>query len=619
MANGYMRQLLNVDLSTGKVEAETLNEGHLLEVVGGYGVGARLLLERMPGGADPLGPENLLGFMTGPLTGTDAITGSRFTVFCKSPLTLTWGDANCGGTFGPNLKFAGYDGVLFRGRASEPVYLFIDSGKAELRSAAHLWGKDTSDTEDILKGELGGADVVCIGPAGEKLSLIAAIMNDKGRAAGRSGVGAVMGSKKLKAIAVKGKLPVEVAAPELVKELRRYYMQRPTGGYTSFSTYGTTGDLAGNLLSGDSPVKNWGGVGSRDLPSGVENFDADTVKRTYRDKKYGCWHCPISCGGLVSVKHGGPYQGVSGHQVEYETGCMFGTDILNADFASLIKANDICNRQGLDTISAGATIAWAVECFEEGILTKADTGGLELRWGNHAAIIAALEMMAARRGFGDLLADGVRVAAEKVGRGSDEYAMHIGGQEVPAHDPKFYPALAATYSLDATPGRHTQGGAFWFPPGYPGVPAGFDPHNYKSQGELQKRMACYFHVINAAGVCKFGHASYHCSFVPNFLSAVTGKEWSLEDCEVAGERIANLRHIFNLREGINMLEWKVPGRMLGQPAFTEGPMAGITIDRDALTTGFLAAMRWGREDCRPNPERLQLLGLGYATGWVKQK
>ena len=617
MPNGYMLQLLNVDLSTGKVDAEMLTQSHLLELVGGYGVGARLLLSRMPGGVDPLGPENLLGFMTGPLTGTDAITGSRFTVFCKSPLTMTWGDSNCGGTFGPNLKFSGFDGILIRGTAPEPVYLFIDSGKAELRSAAHLWGKDTSDTEDILKEELGGVDVACIGPAGEKISLIAAIINDKGRAAARSGVGAVMGSKKLKAIAVKGKLPIEVAAPEMVKELRRYYMQRPTGGFKNFSTYGTTGDLVGNLLSGDSPVKNWGGVGIRDLPAAVETFDADTVKRTYRDKKYGCWRCPITCGGLVSVKQPGPYQGASGHQVEYETGCMFGADLLNSDFPSMIKANDICNRQGLDTISAGATIAWAVECFEQGILTKVDTGGLELRWGNHVAIIAVLEMMAARSGFGDILADGVKVAAQKVGRGSEEYAMHIGGQEVPAHDPKFYPGMAATYSLDATPGRHTQGGAFWFPPGYPGVPADFNPHDYSSQGELQKRMACYFHVINAAGLCKFAHASYHCSFVPNFLSAVTGKEWSVEDCEIAGERIANLRHIFNLREGINMLEWKVPGRMLGQPPFTEGPMAGITIDRNALTTGYLASMKWGREDCQPSLDRLKQLGLDYAIDWLK--
>jgi aldehyde:ferredoxin oxidoreductase len=619
VANGYMGQLLNVDLSSGKVEAETLNEAHLFELVGGYGVGARLLLERMPAGVDPLGPENLLGFMTGPLTGTDAITGNRFTVFCKSPLTQTWGDSNCGGTFGPNLKFAGFDGVLFKGAASEPMYLFIDSGKAELRSAKQLWGKDTSETEDILKKEHGDVEVACIGPSGEKLSLIAAIMNDKGRAAGRSGVGAVMGSKRLKAVVVKGKLPIEVAAPELAKELRKFYMKRPTGGYQSFSTYGTTGDIGGNLVGGDAPVANWGGVGIRDLPSGIEKFDSDLVKKTYRDKRYGCWRCPITCGAIVSVKHEGPYKGEGGHQVEYETGAMFGGNILNDDFGSLIKANDICNRSGLDTISAGATVAWAFECFEKGILTAADTDGMELRWGDHATIIATLEKMARREGFGDLLADGVKVAAEKVGRGSAEYAIHIQGQEVPAHDPKFYPPLAVTYSMDATPGRHTQGGAFWFAPGYPGVPEGFDHYNFQGQGELQKRTANYFHVVNAAGLCKFGHASYHFGFVPNFLSAVTGKEWSLEDCEIAGERIANLRHIFNLREGLNPLKWHVPGRLIGNPPFTEGPMAGITIDREDLSRQFASAMQWDLESCVPNPKRLTQLGLGYAIDLLPEQ
>ena len=597
MANGYMGKLLNVDLSSGKVEAEALDEALCRDLVGGYGLGARLLLDRMRPGVDPLGPENILGFITGPLTGTDAITGNRFTVVCKSPLTGTWGDANCGGTFGPHLKMSGYDGILFGGQSPEPVYLFVDSGKAGLRPAGHLWGKDSHETEAILKQELGDVQVACIGQAGEKLSLISAIMNDQGRAAGRSGVGAVMGSKKLKAIAVKGKLPIEVAAPELAKELRKFYLKRSTGDFKPLSTYGTPAVLPIHLLDGDSPVKNWSGIGYRDLPEGAERFDADRTKKDYRDRKYGCWRCPIACGGLVSVKHEGPYQGVKGHQSEYETSSMFGTDILNDNYASTIRANDICNRYGLDTISAGATIAFATECYEEGIITAADTDGIELGWGKDEAIIAMLEKLAKREGFGDVLADGVKKAAERIGRGSERFAMHIQGQEVPAHDPKFIPALAIVYTMDATPARHTQGGAFWFSPGY-SVPAGFNKREIEKWGDLNKRMWSFLHVVNAAGICRFAHDSYHFTFIPNFLSAVTGREWSLAGCELAGERIANLRHIFNLREGLNPLKFQVPGRILGNPPFDEGPTEGITIDREKLAKVFLESMEWDLETAR---------------------
>lgn len=610
MANGYMGRILNVDLSSGKIEEEPLDEALCRDLVGGYGIGAKLLLDRIPPKADPLGPQNILGFMTGPLTGTDAITGNRYTVVCKAPKTGGWGDANCGGTFGPHLKFAGYDGILFSGQAEEPVYLFIDSGRAELRPAGHLWGKDVDETEDTLKAELGDVQVASIGPSGEKLSLMAAVMNDKGRAAARSGVGAVMGSKKLKAVAVKGKLPIEIAAPELAKELRKYYLKRSTGDYKSLSTYGTPNVLPIHLLDGDSPVKNWAGIGYRDLPEGAERFNAEANKQAYRDRKYGCWRCPIACGGLVSVKHEGPYQGVKGHQAEYETSCMFGTDILNDNYASTIKANDICNRYGLDTIAAGATVAFATECFEAGIITVEDTGGIRLGWGKDEAIIAMLEKLAKREGFGDVLADGVKVAAERIGRGAEQFAMHIQGEEVPAHDPKYIPALAIVYTMDATPARHTQGGAFWFSPGY-AVPSGFKKYELEKWGDLNRRMWCFLHVVNAAGLCRFAHDSYHFTFIPNFLSAVTGKEWSLADCEVAGERIANLRHAFNLREGLNPREFAVPGRILGNPPFEEGPTAGITIDREKLVGAFLESMQWDQRSTYPSPSKLKELGIGY--------
>ncbi|MAG36218.1 MAG: aldehyde ferredoxin oxidoreductase, partial [Dehalococcoidia bacterium] len=402
MARGYMGKILNVDLSTGRMHDETVDESLWRDFLGGYGIGAKLLYDRMAPGVDPLGPDNLLGFFTGPLTGTPCIEGNRFVVVCKSPLTDTWGDANCGGTFGPQLKFAGYDGILFSGIAEKPVYLAIEDGQAELRDATFLWGEDANETEDMVKEAMGATpgrggkqvEVATIGQAGEKLSLVAAVMNDKGRAAGRSGVGAVMGSKRLKAIGVSGKADVPLFDAEQVQARRREYMKRHDGAYDLFRDYGTIGITGESSYTGDSPVKNWGGVGPVDFPSGAEKFRDDTVI-AYQDRKYGCWRCTMACGGHMSVKTG-PYKGVSHHKVEYETAASWGTMTLMDDFPALIKLNELCNRYGFDTIGAGCTAAFAVECYENGILTKADTDGIELTWGNDVALIALLEKMAKR-------------------------------------------------------------------------------------------------------------------------------------------------------------------------------------------------------------------------------
>jgi aldehyde:ferredoxin oxidoreductase len=614
MARGYMGKILNVDLSSGRMHDEETPESACRNFLGGYGLGARILYDRMPAGVDPLGPENILGFFTGPLTGTPAIEGNRFVVVCKSPLTGTWGDANCGGDFGPHLKFAGYDAIVFTGVSEKPVYLVIDNGVATLRDAASLWGKDTNETEDQIKDLLeraGGQkySVASIGQAGEKLSLIAAIMNDKGRAAGRSGVGAVMGSKKLKAIAVRGSQEVPLFDAPRTRELRGMYAKRSEGFYDFLKTYGTIGGTADSALSGDSPVKNWGGVGMVDFPSAAEKFEADTLM-AYRDRKYGCWHCTMACGGYMSVK-GGRYKGLSHHKVEYETASAFGSMTLVDDFPVIMKLNEMCNRYGFDSISAGATTAFAVECFEEGILTTEDTGGLELRWGSGEALIALLEKMALREGIGDVLADGVRKAAERIGKGSAAYAIHVGGQEIPMHDPKLQPGLATAYVMDATPGRHTQGQEQLLPvlASLTQEAEGLDKYVYTGKGELHRKVAALVHVEQASGLCMLAPLCYDFSYIPDFLTAVTGWDIDLAECYQIGERIADIRHAFNIREGVNPLQFGIPGRLIGSPPQTTGPLRGVTVDVDTMVREYCQAMDWDPETAVPSRERLVSLGL----------
>ena len=613
MARGYMGKILNVDLSTGQMHDEPLDESLCRDYVGGYGIGAKILYDRMAPGVDALGPDNLLGFFTGPLTGSPSIEGNRFVVVCKSPLTDTWGDANCGGTFGPALKCAGYDGVLVSGVSEKPVYVAIEDGKAELRDASALWGKDSNEAEHMLKETMGAekgrggkqVEVALIGQAGENLSLLAAVMNDEGRAAGRSGVGAVMGSKKLKAIAVSGTAEVPVFDEQKAQDLRKEYMKRTGGAHELMVQYGTIGITGDSATSGDSPVKNWGGVGTVDFADGAENFNQDTLI-AYQDKKYGCWRCTMACGGHMSVKEG-PYKGTAHHKVEYETAASWGTMTLTDNFPALIKINEMCNKYGFDTIGAGVAAAFAVECYENGILTKEDTGGLELNWGNGDALVQLLDKMAMREGIGDILADGVRKAAAKIGKGAEQYAMHVQGSEVPMHDPKFQPGLATTYKMDATPARHTQGHED-MPPLLEGWPE-HDKYEYSGKGEQHKQCMEMVHVVNAAGVCLFAYLSYDWEFVPDFLSAVTGWEIDTDECYRIGERIAQVRHAFNLREGLNPLEFDVPKRLLGDPPQTAGNVRNVTVDIDTQVRDYCAAMDWDPDTAVPSRERLVALGL----------
>ncbi|HUW12161.1 MAG TPA: aldehyde ferredoxin oxidoreductase family protein [Anaerolineae bacterium] len=614
MSGGYMGKLLNADLSSGTLEEEPLDETVCRQYIGGYGVGAYLLYHRMPPRVDPLGPENILGFMTGPLTGTSALIGSRFTVLGKSPKTHTWGDANAGGYFGPHLKFAGFDGILASGISERPVYLFVNEGRAELRDATHLWGKNVSALEEALKSEHGNdAQIVSIGTSGEQKSLLACVINDRGRAAGRSGLGAVMGAKKLKAIVVKGRSKVPVADAEAIRALRREYLEKASSFASSLHEYGTCAGTVASARSGDSPVRNWGGAGPVDFPSErAEKIGEDSVV-ALQERRYACWGCPIACGGWVKLGAGQYALSAApdslGHKPEYETLWSFGTDLLNDNLESIVKANEICNEFGLDTVSTGATIAFAIECFEEGIISIHDADGLELTWGNDSAIIALAGKIGRREGFGDVLADGVKTAAERIGRGAEQYAIHVAGEELPGHDPRFMPALATTYLSDATPGRHTQGGG-WPPPGIR-VRGAKKKYEYQGQAEDFYKLMTSMHVVNSAGLCMFGHYAYHVELIPKQLTAVTGWDYALDDIWEVGERIATMRHVFNLREGHNPLARNVPGLMVGQPPLQAGRLEGITVDYETMRREFLDRVGWDPRTAIPSEERLCQLGMDF--------
>ena len=535
----YNGKIINVHLGDGRVEAEELPEQMYKDYLGGYGIGVRLLFDRIPQGADPLGPDNVLGLMPGLLTGTP-IFGNRFQAVCKSPSTGGWGDANCGGDFGPYLKFAGWDGILFYGQSDNPVYILIDGDTVTIEDASEYWGMGAIEVENAFKEKYGKkASVACIGPSGEQLSYLSGICNEHGRLAARSGVGAVMGSKKVKAVVVSGAPRENMLAQDpdiraLTRTSREEFIA-PLRDF--FATFGTTGITSQSAHNGDSPVRNWGGVGqvvfqnvdsitgpvvnatrmTHDYDEIVEENGMPVAKRRNRQgemvtkpaKSYGCWRCPMACGAeSIESPHGTPEAGVwehekgvfkypvNTHRAEYETMASFGTMNLSNNLDMLQAANHWCNEYGLDTIGAGTVISFAIECFENGLIDLEDTGGVELTWGNDDGIMEMLHLIGKREGFGDILADGMAVAATKIDEQNGDnraqaYRTDVGGQELPMHDGKLQPEYYTTYKLDPTPGRHTQyeGASRYGGPEYPAAPADFK--DYANRGEHHKGASEY--------------------------------------------------------------------------------------------------------------------------------
>lgn len=609
MKGGHVGKLLFVDLTKETCEERVLSEQIARDFIGGYGIGVRVLYEMMKPGVDPLGPDNVLGFISGTLNGTGALFGGRYTVVCKSPVTGGWNDANSGGFFGPELKKAGFDGVFVSGSSAKPVYIWVKNGTAQIRDARALWGKDSVETLEALVQETGESSLraALIGPAGEKQSLMSCIINDKHRAAGRGGCGAVMGSKNLKAVAVRGTGEIPVAHPEKVKQINGQILDHMKNGPTVqqvklWGTYGTGATTAGAGLSGDSPVKNWGGVGAIDMgEEKLTKLATFTYDARFNVRKYACAQCPLACGAHYKVNEGKWPVGET-DRPEYETLAAFGTMTLNDDIDSIIKCNHICNRFGLDTISVGATIAWAIECYENGIFSNDETG-MELRWRDGAAIVALTEAIARQTGFGKVLASGSAKAAEKLGKGM-EYLQTVSGVELPMHDPRFSPRFARTYQCDPTPARHVKGGL--------GIPDFRNPnevkYDYETRGEVDVAFTCRAEIVNTSGACQFGGFSMPPDALPNLIEAATGWEFKASDMLRAGKRIMNMRHLFNLREGLRESDNLLPGRCVGEPPMTEGPLKGVTVNHRKLAEHFFENIGWEKETLMPTRASLEELG-----------
>ena len=609
----YNGKILNVNLTTGEIDVEEIPEKMYREHLGGYGLGVRLLFDRIPADADPMGPDNILGFFPGLLTGTP-LFGQRFQVVCKSPKTGGWGDANCGGDFGPMLKFTGYDGILFSGESEKPVYLYIDDDGAELRDASEYWGMLAIDCEDKMKEDFGKKiSVALIGPAGEKLSYMAGVCNERGRLAARSGVGAVMGSKKLKAVIAKPSRKIMSQDKEVLKTVRS-----SLDGFVGplkqfFTTFGTTGITSNSAVSGDTPVKNWGGVGIVDLVDefSMANATGPAVNESM-EKKYACWHCPVACGAeSVDGSDRGEFAFPKHtHRPEYETMGAFGTMNGNNNIDSLIALNHWCNQYGLDTISTGATITFAIECYENGLITKEDTGGIELKWGNASSILQALHQIGTREdGLGDLLADGVKIAAERIKGGSEEYAIHIDGEELPMHDPKLDIGFGPSYKLDPTPGRHT----IWSPGKASRFGSRPEGPEDKMQAEGMGGPLKHAHestaLMNAAGMCYFIYTMSPTERIPEWINLVTGWDTTEEELQTVGERITNLRLAFAIKHGNNPVEREVNGRINGEPPQTAGPLEGITVDVATMQREWYAEAGWDEATGKPSRDKLESLGL----------
>ena len=608
--NSVTGNLLAVDLGDRSCEAGSVAPVLYREYLGGYGLGVRLLLERMDPACDALGPQNILGFAAGYLTGTGAYIASRFMVFGKSPSTGGWGDSNCGGHFGKKLKEAGFDALLFSGQSPSPVYLLIEAGKAELRDAAPLWGKDCYETEDWLKERHGkGCQVACIGPAGERCAAIAGMSTDKGRFAARSGLGAVMGSKRLKAVVLKGGLPIELADPEAMQRLRKQHLPvfKEDFGAT-LSRYGTPMFYEAALKTGDAPWKNWS--------SSVAEMPEFTISAErvlgYQLRKYACSGCPVGCGGHVEVKEGRFRTPVPVHKVEYETMGMFGSNLLNDDLEALLRINDLCNRWGMDTIGCGALVAYAVECFERGLVTQAQTDGLRLRWGDAGAIVALVDKIGQGEGIGGVLAKGFAEAIRVFGEGTAPYAMAARGEALPAHDPRWNVGLGLTYFLNPTPAHHCQGSTAFPVAGYemPTIPAA----QARGRAAHHDAVTNWTHALDAAGLCLFGYFILSHKTLPEFLHAADGTRWDLDELERVGLRIAMARQLFNHRAGWSLDRYHIAERALGNPPLESGETKGVQVDLKTMVDEYLAYRGLDPKTGLPPHSELERLGLAKLIG-----
>jgi len=611
---GVFGNVVHIDLSTGKVREIDLDESIYKKFFGGYGLGVWYIYKNLEKNIDPLGEKNILGILPGMLNGTNAPMAGRMMAATKSPLTGTWGDSNVGGHMGPELKKTGHDGLFISGISKDPVYIYIEKD-IEILDAKDLWGKTTTETEKILRERHQGSQVLSIGQAGENVSLISAIITDYGRALGRSGVGAVMGSKRLKAIVAKGTKEVSIYNREKFREIvsRMMEIMNPSKNKDAeiWHKYGTIESTEYSHLSGDTPIKNWKGIGIIDF--GREKIKNISKEEIVKDnvKSYGCASCPVACGAWIKRKT--KYGEIEGHRLEYEGTGMLGGLLLNGDLDSVAYGFELANRYGYDVISLGAVIGFAMECYELGIIKKEDLG-FELNWGDGDAVIKTIELMVKNEGIGKILNMGVKRASEIL-HAPEEIAIHVHGQELPAHDPKYLPSLATTYVADPTPGRHTAGGVGFSEGSVPrtqfpieGIKfQKLEKYVYTGKGYAHAVISNIRQVENSLGFCifsEFGQYPY-----VELVNSVTG--WNLTDKDLLrnGERIQNLRQLFNIREGLKPSDFRIPNRAIGIPPQKAGPLENITVDVDSLVKDYFNAMEWDINTGMPSERKIRELDL----------
>ena len=611
--NGYTGKVLRVDLGTGEARSEELNWDWARKYIGCQGLGIRYLYEELTPGVDPLGPDNRIVLMTGPLVGTVAPCAQKYTLVTKSPLTNTFYDSTAGGHLGPELKFAGYDAVIIQGRAEKPVYLLIRDDRVQILNAAKLWGKDTHETEDSIKKMWRGVKVLSIGQAGENLVKFACITSDYYRQNGRGGIGAVFGSKNLKAIAIKGSGGVGVAEPKRFMEIvKKCTVENAIENEDELQFIGWKGGLGTLELMdwtnemGCLPTRNWT-EGSFAQAAEISAPGAKKIKKSSR----ACCQCPMACSNFVTVEDG-PYKGSSLEGPEYETAALLGSNCGIDNFAAIVQLNLICDRLGLDTIGAGDAASWAMECFEKGILTLEDTGGLELRFGNYEALIELIERIALRQGLGDLLAEGVAGAAKALGRGTEAFAMHVKGLELPGYDPRPAIGMGLAFATSPPGATHTRGfpiaaelfGMWWLG----ADPVELDPAKPENKAILLIQQQHWQAYRFSTGSCDFILLNPE-DGLPDEVAAATG--WpEAADWKAIGERIINLSNMFSVREGLTKKDVKLPRRLVSEP-IAEGPSKGRVISPDDfqyMVDDYYQLRRWD-DGGRPDRSKLKELGI----------
>jgi aldehyde:ferredoxin oxidoreductase len=594
---GYTGKYLRVDLSNKTVSHEKLGEEVARKYWGGRGWGGYLLLKELGGRTGPFSPENKVFFLTGPLQGTLTPFTPKFVVLTKSPLTGTFTRALSGGQWGAELKFAGYDGIIVEGKSSKPVYVFIDDEKVEIRDGAHLWGMTTGETENRIKEDLKDRTVrvVSIGQAGEKRVCFANIMHES-RAAGRGGTGAVMGSKNLKAIAVRGKGSVEIADLSQFKNLLKeaYYAIKSDPASPGRIRYGTTGTVAVAHGLGVIPVKNY----SRGVFEGIEGLLAETMRQKIVIHDESCFACPLPCGKLSIIKEG-PYAGTILQGPQYESIGLLGTNCGMSSIETVARANYLCNEYGMDTISAGNVIAYAIEAYQRGFLTKKDVDGIELAFGEATGILSLVDKIAKREGLGDKLAEGVRIFSRELGKEAEKFSMHSKGQEFAAFEPRAAVGMGLLYATASTGANHSLGPTF--------REEMKNPLRGQGKAKILIENQNAYCLLDSLIYCSFSRYGLNNTARLGFLSAVTGWNYTPEDVEQQMYRIYTIERLFNFREGFEKKDDTLPFRSLSE-AMPDGPAKGNVVPLDEMLPEYYSLRGWD-ESGKPRSETLDALGL----------